>query len=101
MLSCICPYVGEEMWILLGHDTSIAYENWPTYDEAEMKDDTVTIGVQINGKVKGIVEIAVDDDNVSAIAKAKEVPSVMNALEGLNIVKEIYVKGKIVNIVTK
>lgn len=101
MLSCICPYLGEEMWSQLGHDTSIAYENWPIYDEAAIKEDTVTIGVQINGKVKGTVEIAEDDDNALAIAKAKEVPSVMKALDGLAIVKEIYVKGKIINIVAK
>lgn len=101
MLSCICPHVGEEMWSLLGHDNSIAYESWPVYDEAAIKEDTVTIGVQINGKVKGTVEIDVNEDNASAIAKAKEVPSVMKALEGLNIIKEIYVKGKIVNIVAK
>lgn len=101
MLSCITPHVGEEMWSLFGHDTSIAYESWPTFDEEAIKEDTVEIGVQINGKVKGTVEVALDDDNATAIAKAKEVPSVMKALEGLNIIKEIYVKGKIVNIVAK
>ncbi|MDD5937101.1 MAG: leucine--tRNA ligase [Clostridiales bacterium] len=101
MLSPITPHVGEEMWNLLGHDNTIAFESWPTYDEAAIKEDTVEIGVQVNGKVKGTVAIAVDEDNASAIAKAKEVPSVAKALEGLNIIKEIYVKGKIVNIVAK
>ena len=101
MLSCITPHVGEEMWSLFGHDTSIAYESWPTFDEEAIKEDIVEIGVQINGKVKGTVEVALDDDNAAALAKAKEVPSVMKALEGLNIIKEIYVKGKIVNIVAK
>ncbi|MBP5453269.1 MAG: leucine--tRNA ligase, partial [Lachnospiraceae bacterium] len=98
MLSCICPHVGEEMWQILGHDTTIAYETWPTYDEALIKEDTVEIGVQVNGKVRGTVTLSVDEDQAEALKKAKEVPSVANFLEGKTVVKEIYVKGKIVNI---
>jgi len=101
MFSCICPHAGEELWQMLGHNDTIAFEAWPTYDEAALVENTVTIGIQVNGKVKGTVELAVDEENESAIAKAKEVPSVMAAIEGKNIVKEIYVKGKIVNIVVK
>ncbi|MBE5963056.1 MAG: leucine--tRNA ligase, partial [Lachnospiraceae bacterium] len=101
MLSCICPHVGEEMWSILGHEDSIAYAEWPTYDEEAIKEDTVTIGVQVNGKVKGTVELAVDEENESALAKAKAVPSVASAIEGKTVVKEIYVKGKIINIVVK
>ena len=101
MFSCICPHVGEELWQILGHDNTIAYEPWPTYDEAALKEDSVVIGVQINGKVKGTVEIGVDEESDSAIAKAKELPSVQSAIDGKNIVKEIYVKGKIINIVVK
>ncbi len=101
MLSCICPHVGEEMWQILGHDSTIAYEAWPTYDEALIKEDTVEIGVQVNGKVRGTVTLAVDEDQAEALKKAKEVPSVANFLEGKTVVKEIYVKGKIVNIVVK
>ena len=101
MFSCICPHVGEEIWQILGHDNTIAYEKWPVYDEAALKEDTIEIGIQINGKVKGTVEVAVDEDNATAIAKAKEVPAVQTALEGKTIVKEIYVPGRIVNIVVK
>lgn len=101
MFSCICPHVGEEMWSILGHTETIAYESWPTFDEEATKDDTIVIGVQINGKVKGTVEVGVEEDNASALAKAKEVPTVAKALEGLTVVKEIYVKGKIINIVAK
>lgn len=101
MLSCICPHVGEEMWQILGHDSTIAYEAWPTYDEALIKEDTVEIGVQVNGKVRGTVTLSVDEDQAEALKKAKEVPSVANFLEGKTVVKEIYVKGKIVNIVVK
>ena len=101
MLSCITPHVGEEMWSILGHDDTIAFEPWPIYDEEAIKEDTVEIGVQVNGKVKGTVEIAVDEESESALAKAKEIPGVKNAIEGKTIVKEIYVKGKIINIVAK
>jgi len=101
MLSCICPHVGEEMWQILGHDTTIAFEPWPTYDEEALKEDTVVIGIQVNGKVKGTVEIGVDEESDSAIAKAKEIPSVQSAIADKTIVKEIYVKGKIINIVVK
>ena len=101
MLSCICPHVGEEMWQILGHDTTIAYESWPTYDEALIKEDTVEIGVQVNGKVRGTVVLGVEEDQAEALKKAKEVPSVASFLDGKTVVKEIYVKGKIVNIVVK
>ena len=101
MFSCICPHAGEEMWQALGHTDTIAYESWPTYDEAAVKEDTVEIGVQVNGKVRGTVSIAVDEDQESALAKAKEIPSVQSFMEGKTVVKEIYVKGKIINIVVK
>lgn len=101
MFSCICPHAGEEIWSILGHDGTIAFEKWPEFDEEAVKEDTVEIGVQINGKVKGKVEIAVDEDSQTVIAKAKEIPAVVKAIEGKNIVKEIYVPGRIVNIVAK
>ena len=101
MFSCICPHAGEEIWSILGHDGTIAFEKWPEFDEEAVKEDTVEIGVQINGKVKGKVEIAVDEDSQTVIAKAKEIPAVAKAIEGKNIVKEIYVPGRIVNIVAK
>jgi len=101
MFSCICPHAGEEIWECLGHDNTIAFEQWPVYDEEAIKENTVVIGVQVNGKVKGTVELAVDEDNASALAKAKEIESVKAAIDGKTVVKEIYVKGKIVNIVVK
>ena len=98
MFSCICPHAGEEMWSVLGHDDTIAYESWPTYDEEACKEDTIEIGVQVNGKVKGTVSIAVDEDKESVLEKAKK--AVEGKITG-NIIKEIYVPGKIVNIVAK
>ena len=101
MFSCICPHVGEELWQILGHQDTIAFEPWPLYDEVAVKENTVVIGVQVNGKVRGKVELAVDEENDSAIAKAKEIETVKAAIADKTVVKEIYVKGKIVNIVVK
>ena len=101
MMSCITPHVCEEMWQKLGHNDTIAYEPWPVYDEKELVVDTIEIAVQINGKVRGKINVGVDEDQDSAIAKAKANPDVAAAIEGKNIIKEIYVKGRIVNIVAK
>jgi len=101
MLSCVSPHIGEEMWNILGHDDTIAYEPWPVYDEEAIKEDTVEIAVQINGKVKATIEVAVDEESESAIAKANANKYVQAAIAGKTVVKEIYVKGRIVNIVVK
>jgi len=101
MLSCISPHIGEELWETLGHQDTIAYESWPTYDEAALVEDTIEIAVQVNGKVRGKVVIAADEENDSAIAKAEEVPAVAKLMETGTVVKAIYVKGKIVNLVIK
>ena len=101
MLSCIAPHIGEEIWSFLGHDNTIAYEKWPEFDEAALNEDSIEIGVQVNGKVKGIVELLKNEDKDSALAKAKAVEGVAKAIDGKTIVKEIYVPAKIVNIVVK
>jgi leucyl-tRNA synthetase len=101
MFSCICPHAAEEIWSLFGHNDTIAFENWPVFDKEAIKEDTVTIGIQVNGKLKATVELMVDEDATAAIIKAKEDSAVRKAIEGKTIVKEIYVKGKIINIVVK
>ena len=101
MFSCICPHVGEEMWSILGHDNTIAYESWPQYDESKLVENTVNIAVQVNGKVRGNMDIAVDEPEESIKAKALELPLVKSNIEGKTVVKIIIVKGKIVNIVVK
>ena len=98
MLSCVCPHVGEEIWQKLGHDNTIAYESWPTYDEAKTVDNTVEIAIQINGKTKGTLAIAKYEQKDEVLAKAKEV--IADKLTG-NVVKEIYVPGRIANFVMK
>ena len=98
MLSCICPHVGEELWSVLGHDDTIAYEAWPQFIEELTVEDAIEIAVQINGKTKGVVKVSKDADKDTVLAAAKDV--VKEKLTP-NIVKEIYVPGKIVNIVCK
>ena len=98
MFSCICPHMGEEIWSRLGNDNTIAYESWPEFDESKTVEDTVEIAVQINGKIKATIMISKDEDKDSAIAKGKE--AIADKITG-TIVKEIYVPGRIVNIVCK
>ncbi|HAR71051.1 MAG TPA: leucine--tRNA ligase [Eubacterium sp.] len=98
MLSCICPHVGEELWSVLGHDDTIAYEAWPQFIEELTVEDAIEIAVQINGKTKGVVKVSKDADKDTVLAAAKD--AVKEKLTQ-NIVKEIYVPGKIVNIVCK
>ena len=101
MLSPICPHICEEIWQVLGHDNTIAYESWPAFDEAKTADDEIEVVVQINGKLKGkiLVPVDMDKDEVLAIAKADE--KVSEAIAGKTVVKEIVVPNKIVNIVVK
>ncbi|SEK46361.1 leucine--tRNA ligase [Ruminococcus albus] len=101
MLSCISPHIGEEIWSIMGHNDTIAFEKWPTYDEAQLVEDTVEIVVQVNGKIKAKLNIAKDEDKESVLAKAKADEAVAKVMEGKNVVKEIVVPNKLVNIVVK
>ncbi len=98
LLAPFAPHVASELWEVLGHDTSIFDETWPEYDEDKMKDDEIEIAVQINGKTKGTLAISTEEAKDVVLAKAKE--SIADKITG-NIVKEIYVPGRIVNLVVK
>ena len=101
MLSCITPHVGEEIWQILGHTESIAYESWPKYDESKCASDVIEMPIQVNGKVRNVLNISktASKDEILAIVKADE--KIAQAIEGKTIVKEIVVPGKIINIVVK
>ena len=101
MLSCIAPHVCEEMWQLLGHDTSLAYEPWPTYDESKLVQSTVEIAVQVNGKLRAKMTINKDEDDEKVKEAAFAQENVKVHTEGKNVVRVIVVKNKIVNIVVK
>ena len=100
MLSCICPHIGEEIYAILGHEGTIAYEPWPVFDEAKTKEDTIEIAVQVNGKVRGKVFVTLDEDENAVFDKVME-SEAARFISGMQIVKKIYVKGKIFNIVVK
>lgn len=101
MLSCIAPHVCEEMWHLLGHENTIAYEPWPTYDESMLVTQTIEMGVQVNGKLRAKIQVAKDADEEAVKTLAFEQENVKAHTDGKNIVKIIVVKNKIVNIVVR
>jgi leucyl-tRNA synthetase len=101
MISPFAPHFGEECWNMLGHDETLAYHPWVEFDEALCVDDTISMGVQVNGKARGSITIAVDADQDTAMASAKEVEKVQNQLDGKEIKKVIYVPGRILNIIAK
>ena len=96
MLSCIAPHICEEMWQQLGHNDSIAYEPWPTYDEKMLVSDTVQMGIQVNGKLRAKIEVAKDADDEAVKELAFQQENVKAHTDGKNIVKVIVVKNKIV-----
>ncbi len=101
ILCPFAPHVAEEINEQLGNTDLLSLAQWPTWDEAKCKDDVIEIVVQINGKIRARLNIAADAEAADAIALAKEQPAVAEAIDGKNIVKELYVKGKLVNIVVK
>lgn len=101
MVSPFAPHLGEECWKQLGNDESLAYHPWVEHDESLCVDNTVTIGVQVNGKKRGEIEIAVDGDEEGAMAEAMKVQSILNQVDGKEVKKVIFVPGRILNIIAK
>ena len=103
MISCIIPHAGEEIWQIMGHDNTIAYEAWPTWDEAKCKDSEVTIAVQVNGKMRGTVMMDADLDNDTVVQNvlANEKIAAFLAKQTGEIRKTIVVKNKLVNLIVK
>lgn len=101
MLSCIAPHICEEMWTLLGHEGTIAYEAWPTYDESMLEQATVEMAVQVNGKLRAKITVNKDEDDEVVKEAALSQDNVKTHTDGKTIVKVIVVKNKIVNVVVK
>ena len=101
LLDPFAPHICEEIWENMGFGDMIVRQQWPQYDEAKCVDETVEIAVQITGKVRARINIPADATSEEAIAAAKADATVAGLLEGKNIVKEIYVPGRLVNIVAK
>jgi len=101
LLAPLAPHIAEEIWERLGGAPSIANAPWPQHDESKLVQDTVTLMVQINGKLRGELAVAPDAPKDDILAAAKTLEKVAPHLDGKNIVKEIYVPGRIVNLVVK
>lgn len=101
MLAPIAPHIAEEIWQQRGKKDSVHLQTWPAVDESAATRDTVTLGVQVSGRVRGEVSISRSASHEEAINAARSNPSVAKHLEGKNVVKEVYVPGRIINIVVK
>jgi leucyl-tRNA synthetase len=99
LLAPFAPHLTEELWSALGHTTSIHTENYPEADEALAKDETIAIGVQVNGKSRGVIVIAADAEENTAVEAAKREESVAKYLNDNQIKKVVYVPGRILNLI--
>jgi leucyl-tRNA synthetase len=101
ILSPFAPHIAEELWQLLGHKQTLAYEPWPKYDEALTKDAQIEIPVQILGKLRSKVVVPAGSDQAAIVAAAREDKRIAELLTGKEVVKTIVVPGKLVNFVVK
>ena len=104
MLNPIIPHISEEIWQnILEHNRSISFEKWPTYDENKLsvKMDTMEIPVQINGKLKAVVKVSKTLSNDDIVTFIKNDERIRTVISGKEIVKEIYIPNKLLNIVVK
>jgi leucyl-tRNA synthetase len=101
LLSPFAPHLAEELWELLGHSKSLAYERWPQHDEQYLVENEIEIPVQINGKLRGKVKVAATANQAAMEAAAKADSTVAPQLEGKTIVKTVVVPGKMVNFVVR
>jgi leucyl-tRNA synthetase len=99
LLSPFAPHLGEELWSRLGRDKTLAYESWPNYDSSLIVEDSWVVSVQVNGKLRGTLEVSKTASQSEVLAMARALDSVQRNIEGKTVRKEIYVPGKIVNFV--
>jgi leucyl-tRNA synthetase len=99
ILSAFAPHVGEEIWQRLGHRSSITYAPWPAFDEAKLASDVLVLGVQISGKLRSEIRVPADATEATILATAKADDKVQAFIAGKPIKREIYVKGRLVNLV--
>lgn len=99
VFSCVCPFVGEEMWQKLGHEELLTYHPWPKVDATKLVKETVKLAVSVNGKMRDVMELPRDIAQEEAVASAKANPKIVPWIEGKTIKKIIFVPGRILNIV--
>jgi len=101
LLSPFAPHVAEELWEALGHATTLAYEPWPAFDETAIREDTIEVPVQINGKLRGRIQVPAEIDKAALESAARGDPKIAELLVGKTVVKAIVVPGRMVNYVVK
>jgi len=99
LLSPFAPHIAEELWNRAGHSNTLAYQPWPTFDAALVVDDSLTVSVQVNGKLRGTLEVSKSASQAEVLTAARALEAVQRNIEGKTVRKEIYVPGKIVNFV--
>ncbi len=101
LLAPFAPHLAEEAWQRLGHGESLTYQPWPEFVEAFTIEDVITVAAQVNGKLRGDLQVPVDSTEEAILEQARRHENVSKHLEGKQLVKQIYVKGKLVNFVVK
>jgi len=101
LLNPVAPHITEELWKIAGFEGMLNQSTWPKYDEEKTKDEVIELPVQVNGKVRGTIYLSLEDDQEKAKEKVRLNENIMKHIDGKTIVKEIFVKGKIYNIVVK
>ncbi len=101
LLNPVAPHITEELWQLVGYENRAYMQEWPVYDEAKTIEEEAEIAVQLNGKVRATIKVGINEEQDSVREKVMDLEIVKKAAEGKKIVKEIYVKGRIYNIVVK
>ena len=101
LLNPICPFITEELWEMLGHTGTISYEAWPKYDEEKTIEDEIEVPVQVNGKLRGTVIVAKEATSEDVEKAAFENEEILKFIEGKEVVKKIYVPGRIFTVVVK
>jgi leucyl-tRNA synthetase len=101
LLSPFAPHIAEELWQALGRKTTLAYEPWPSYDEAAIREDTIEVPVQINGKLRWRIQVPAEADKTALESAARGDPKIVELLAGKTVVKAIVVPGRMVNFVVK
>jgi leucyl-tRNA synthetase len=101
ILSPLAPHLGEELWQLLGHNETLAYEPWPAFDEALIQEASIEVPVQIKGKLRGRIRVPADADAAAQEAAARVDTKVAEILADKTVIKVIVIPGRMVNFVTK
>ena len=101
LLNPFMPHFSQELWELMGESSELTYEDWPKYDKSFILQDEITIAVQLNGKRRSEINISKDEDESSVLDKARSDEKIIAFIGDMEVVKEIYIKDKIVNLVVK